>query len=200
MIKAFLSGTLISLGIAGMFQGQSSANMEEPYENDKCQYVFEGDYCMAPNGSIWFTNNVEYNAPRSKQVGVFDKTFVYYFAGLRGYLQMPSSYHKNYFKYNDDRTTLVRYYCKVSSSNYNAKCSNQVGKSTHKYLGTPSEVAGVEEEKRARARREYEEEQERKREERYQRNMRERRAFEARMEELKKMMLLTKALFSTIII
>ena len=99
---------------------------------------------------------------------------------------MPSSYHKNYFKYNDDRTALIRYYCKVGSSNHNTKCLSQVNKSTHKYLGTPSEVAKAEEEKRARARREYEEEQERKREERYQRTIRERRAFEARMEELKK--------------
>ena len=47
MIKAFFPERFFGMA---RFQGQSSANMEELYENDKCQYVFEGDYCMAQ----WF--------------------------------------------------------------------------------------------------------------------------------------------------
>ena len=65
MIKAFLSGTIISLGIVGIFQGQSSANMQELYENDKCKYFFENDYCIAPDGSIWDMGNLgPYGHPR----------------------------------------------------------------------------------------------------------------------------------------
>ena len=70
----------------------ANANLDSLYANDKCKWEFEGDYCMAPNGSIYDQNFLQCGGERVKKVGQLNGNVNYYHSGLCGYLTAPSGY------------------------------------------------------------------------------------------------------------